>query len=57
MPYALNTQQPSGEHKQTHQHQPLEPQWLDFPMRVFIFQALEKRLQLNCLVRRGADDN
>jgi len=57
MPYALNAQQPSGEHKQTHQDQPLKPQWLDFPMWVFIFQALEKRLQLSCLVRRGADDN
>jgi hypothetical protein len=53
MPNTLNAQQPSGEHKQTHQYQPLKPQWLYFPMRVFIFQALEKRLQLKCLVRRA----
>jgi hypothetical protein len=53
----LNAQQPSGEHKQTDQYQPLKPQWLNFPMRVFIFQALEKRLQLELPCEKRADDN
>jgi len=53
----LNAQQPSGEHKQTDQDQPLKPQWLNFPMRVFIFQALEKRLQLELPCEKRAHDN
>ena len=57
MPYALNAQQPSGEHKQSDQDQPLKPQWLNFPMRVFILQALEKRLQLKLPCEKRADDN
>jgi hypothetical protein len=57
MPHTLNAQQPSGEHKQTDQYQPLKPQWLNFPMGIFIFQALEKRLQLKLPCEKRADDN
>jgi len=57
MPYTLNAQQPSGENKQTHQDQPLKPQWFNFPMRIFIFQTLEKRLQLKLPYEKRADDN